>query len=219
MVCVPCCAKLLSVIELCLGYLKWALQTQRRSAVWTSDACNLKHHSFRTIFLQWTCKSYSAAGREPLHLSVCLLVCLSKRRQYHQKLTCIILHICFLPEWPYYLSCVIDSAETWNLTYKFFKILFGYRHGSAFKTTVIHAVYLSAFCLYRRRTLLCQWKTTIRGSSMNAVWMRWVLLLSPCPVSCKSHSESSYRSNIYIILYWKGSISVVLVSHVSAALH
>lgn len=32
--------------------------------------------------------------------------------------------------------------------------------------------------LLRRRTLLCRWKMTIRGSSMSAVWMRWVFLLS-----------------------------------------
>lgn len=30
-------------------------------------------------------------------------------------------------------------------------------------------------CTCRRRTLLCHWKMTTRESSMNAVWMRWVL--------------------------------------------
>lgn len=44
--------------------LKWA--SPPRPAGRRLDAWNLKHHSFRTVFLQWTCKSYSAAGRAAL---------------------------------------------------------------------------------------------------------------------------------------------------------
>lgn len=173
----PRCAKPLSVIELCLRYLKWALQTQRRSAGWSLEAWNLKHHSFRTIFLQWTCKSYSAAGREPLDLCFCLLLCRPERRKYRQKL--ILLHMWFLQDWPYMKLCIDMNI--------FFWIPFGYWHGSTLKSTEVHAVYLSVLSVQAENSALSMENDNQRKQyerCLDEVSVT-VLTVKISPVSCQ----------------------------------